>query len=319
VVSLVAHPHPGDIRTEMPDPFRHEALPYGGHGEFVPSCAGVVEAGLADDRRVIMLAREESLAGVRDALGPAAEEVTFVPTDDHGRNPARITTMLDSFQAAGEGRRGLGINEWSGASRSPAARAETRLAESLLNVVALQAWPLDVVCLYDSDSLAADEFDEVRRSHPFLRGEEANAAYEPDLASALFAGPLIDRPDGVDPIDFGADDLADLRAHVREFARGCDIAPDRVDDFVLAANEIVTNSVRHGGGQGRLALWAAEPSVICEVTDNGHLAEPLAGRLAPPPRADSGRGLWLANNLCDLVQIRSSQAGTVVRLYIDRL
>jgi hypothetical protein len=27
-----------------------------------------------------------------------------------------------------------------------------------------------------------------------------------------------------------------------------------------------------------------------------------------------GRGLWIANQLCDLVQIRSSAAGTVVRM-----
>jgi len=304
----------------MPDPLRHEAMPYGGHGEFVASCASVVEAGLAEDRRVIVLAGAEKLAGIRDAIGAAAaEEVTFVPTDSHGRNPARITTMLDSFQAAGEGRRGLGINEWSGSNRSPAARAETRLAESLLNIVALQTWPLDVVCLYDQATLAEEELAEMRRVHPFLRGEEANSAYEPDLASALFADPLIGGPEGVEPVDFGADDLAAMRSLVRSFARRSDIAPDRVGDFVLAANEIVTNSVRHGGGQGRMALWEADSSVVCEVVDNGHIDSPLAGRLAPPPTADSGRGLWLANNLCDLVQIRSSPAGTVVRLYMDRL
>lgn len=303
----------------MPDSFRHEALPYGGHGEFVASCASAVESGLADDRRVIVLAGAEKLSDVRDALGAAAEEVTFVPTDDHGRNPARITTMLDSFQAAGEGRRGLGINEWSGASRSPAARAETRLAESLLNVVALQTWPLDVVCLYDQATLAAEDLAEMRRSHPYLRGEESNSAYEPDLASALFADPLLGGPEGVDWVGFGADDLADMRDLVRTFARGCDVAPHRVDDLVMAANEIVTNSVRHGGGQGRMALWEADSSLVCEVVDNGRITEPLAGRLAPPPTATAGRGLWLANNLCDLVQIRSSGAGTVVRLYLDRL
>ena len=307
------------MQTPMPDPFRHEALSYGGHGEFVSSCASIVESGLADDRRVILLAGAEKLAGVRDVLGPEAEEVTFVATDDHGRNPARITTMLDSFQAAGGGRSSLGINEWNGAARSPAALAETRLAESLLNVIALQTWPLDVVCLYDSAGLPAAELAEMRRSHPFLRGEETNPAYDPDLASALFADALQDRPDGVAPVDFGAADLADLRAFVRDFAREQGVTAERVDDLVLAANEIATNSVRHGGGQGRMTLWEADSSVICEVVDSGHITDPLAGRLAPPPAAISGRGLWLANNLCDLVQIRSSPAGTVVRLFLDRL
>ena len=31
-----------------------------------------------------------------------------------------------------------------------------------------------------------------------------------------------------------------------------------------------------------------------------------------------GRGVWLANQLCDLVQIRSGAAGTVVRLHARR-
>jgi anti-sigma regulatory factor (Ser/Thr protein kinase) len=34
----------------------------------------------------------------------------------------------------------------------------------------------------------------------------------------------------------------------------------------------------------------------------------------PPLSDEGGRGLWLANQLCDLVQIRSGENGTVVRL-----
>ena len=37
------------------------------------------------------------------------------------------------------------------------------------------------------------------------------------------------------------------------------------------------------------------------------------GRMAPTPAA---RGLWLANRLCDLVQVRSGEQGTVVRLHV---
>jgi anti-sigma regulatory factor (Ser/Thr protein kinase) len=34
---------------------------------------------------------------------------------------------------------------------------------------------------------------------------------------------------------------------------------------------------------------------------------------------EGGRGLWLVNQLCDLVQLRSSAAGGVVRLHMRRL
>jgi hypothetical protein len=57
--------------------------------------------------------------------------------------------------------------------------------------------------------------------------------------------------------------------------------------------------------------------VRCEVRDAGRLDAPLAGRL--PPTGDSGGwGLWLANQLCDLVQLRSYPAGGAVRLHMER-
>ncbi|WP_425387325.1 ATP-binding protein [Embleya scabrispora] len=56
-------------------------------------------------------------------------------------------------------------------------------------------------------------------------------------------------------------------------------------------------------------------SFVCEIHDAGHIVDPLAGRHRPAPDQDGGRGLWMANQLCDLVQIRSTKAtGTTVRL-----
>ena len=43
--------------------------------------------------------------------------------------------------------------------------------------------------------------------------------------------------------------------------------------------------------------------------------EPLVGRERPAGPA-GGYGLWLANQLCDLVQVRSFPAGSVVRLHM---
>ena len=48
--------------------------------------------------------------------------------------------------------------------------------------------------------------------------------------------------------------------------------------------------------------------------DSGRIEEPLAGRGRPTPDRASGRGLWLVNQLCDLVQMRVLPAGNVVRL-----
>ena len=74
----------------------------------------------------------------------------------------------------------------------------------------------------------------------------------------------------------------------------------------LAASELATNSVRHGGGTGTVAMWLEPGAVVVEFSDAGHLADPLTGRLTPPLDSEGGRGLYLVNQLCDLVQVRSS-------------
>ena len=65
-----------------------------------------------------------------------------------------------------------------------------------------------------------------------------------------------------------------------------------------------------------LRTWNGGAGVTCEIRDAGVITAPLAGRLRPPAAAAGGHGMWLANQLCDLVQVRSSEAGTVVRLVV---
>lgn len=74
--------------------------------------------------------------------------------------------------------------------------------------------------------------------------------------------------------------------------------------------------MRHGGGRGTLRIWQEPARLYCQVDDDGRITNPLVGRLRPDPDQLGGRGLWLANQACDLVQIRSTEAGTSVRVHI---
>ena len=100
-----------------------------------------------------------------------------------------------------------------------------------------------------------------------------------------------------------------------EHGAAAGLTPARIGDLVLAVDEIATNSLRHGGvppdPQGPPAA-----AVVCEVRDAGRIQDPMVGRERPPPDRDGGRGLWLANQLCDLVQLRSFPTGAVVRLHL---
>jgi anti-sigma regulatory factor (Ser/Thr protein kinase) len=105
----------------------------------------------------------------------------------------------------------------------------------------------------------------------------------------------------------------------RQFVGGWGTQPPaRAGDLVLIVNEVATNSVRHGGGSGVLRVWEESSWLICEVSDAGRIEDPLVGREKPWAGSGSGFGLWLANQLCDLVQIRTFASGSVVRLHVLR-
>jgi anti-sigma regulatory factor (Ser/Thr protein kinase) len=94
------------------------------------------------------------------------------------------------------------------------------------------------------------------------------------------------------------------------------LGDDAVDDLVLSVNEAATNSILHGGGRGTLRMWSTPAAVWSEVSDRGWLTDPLAGRHPPGPGLEA-HGLWLINQLCDLVQLRSAPGRTTVRMRVD--
>jgi anti-sigma regulatory factor (Ser/Thr protein kinase) len=108
-----------------------------------------------------------------------------------------------------------------------------------------------------------------------------------------------------------------IRHAVTNCAGGSGLAGQRLEDFALAVNELVTNAVRHAGGRGRVRLWRTDHGLYCEVTDDGpgiptDRVEPQTG--PPPAFAPDGRGLWLVSQLCDDVTINSGPDGTTVRI-----
>lgn len=56
-------------------------------------------------------------------------------------------------------------------------------------------------------------------------------------------------------------------------------------------------------------------AAVVEFSDDGRLTDPLTGRFTPTLEQEGGRGLFLVHQLCDLVQVRSSEQGTTVRIF----
>jgi hypothetical protein len=65
---------------------------------------------------------------------------------------------------------------------------------------------------------------------------------------------------------------------------------------------------------GLLRIWAEPDGLVCEVRDRGRIRQPLIGREEPALGQVGGHGVWLVNLVCDLVQVRSSEDGSTVRM-----
>jgi anti-sigma regulatory factor (Ser/Thr protein kinase) len=147
---------------------------------------------------------------------------------------------------------------------------------------------------------------------------QASGGFPSPFASDPFHGMLAEPEAPVHEYAFGVDDLAAVRRLVAESAHAAGLAEPRVSELVLCVSELAANSVRHGGGTGVLRIWDEGAGIACEVRDRGALRERLTGRIRPPVDALNGRGVWFANTMCDLVQIRSQADGTVVRVHMHR-
>ncbi|MEV5690412.1 ATP-binding protein [Micromonospora globbae] len=110
--------------------------------------------------------------------------------------------------------------------------------------------------------------------------------------------------------------VTEVRHTVTSCARTAGLHGQRLDDFVLAVNELITNAVRHGGGRGALRLWRRDGRLVCEVADEGLgiSTQRLDDRARPAPDTAGGWGLWLARQLSDTMEVTSGATGTVVRI-----
>jgi anti-sigma regulatory factor (Ser/Thr protein kinase) len=301
------------------DRFEHEVLFYRGDDDFLAGLVPFVRQGLARDEAVVVAEPRPRLEQLREALGADAAAVQWFDMNEIGGNPGRIiavwAAVLEAATTAGRVLRGVGEPAFAG--RQDAELLECQLHELLLNRAfdGGPAWRL--LCPYDEDQLPAAVTSAALLAHP-VRSTSRTRASSPDFAARgdleAFAAPL-PAPSGAALRGvFGAGDVPATRRTVAQYAGSCGLPPDRVEVLELAASELATNSVRHGGGTGTVAMWLEPGAVVVEFSDGGRIHDPLVGRRTPSLDQEGGRGLYLVHQLCDLVQIRSSGDGTTIRV-----
>lgn len=276
------------------------------------------------------LRRGDSVAAALDApsqaallaeMGADAGELELVdPT-----RPARIDAFqlaatraarVSEIAAAGRGALFVGQNQPGlGLEEAYWCRLEAALH------VALADLPVTLLCPYRTGTRSGGRA--LRWVHPEIVGTDGTVAANPERRSLdeVVAGapppplPDLGAPDAELTVDRAT--LAHLR---RRFGAAVAATGHPIDDdLVYALSEVATNSVEHGAGAGRIAVWVGGGSgggsaTVCEVADAGRLSDPFPG-VRPPTRAQvRGRGIWLARTLCAAVDVRVDEAGTRVRL-----
>jgi anti-sigma regulatory factor (Ser/Thr protein kinase) len=235
-----------------------------------------------------------------------------------GRNPSRIIPAVRDWLDGHGPRPARFVGEpiWPG--RSACEAAEGLRHEALMNV-AFAGDLVSILCPYDTARLDPEVVDDAGLTHPLLvcDGHTADSGCYTDPATVYAAAdralPAPAEPAASMPI---TTDLAALREFVATHADG--LGEDRCFDLLIAVNEAAVNTLVHGDGDGVLSVWREDGEIVCELSDGGaSIADPLAGRRRPDPRSSTGRGLWMINQVCDLVELRPGPDGTRVRLHMS--
>lgn len=301
--------------------FRHEALFYrGGLDGFVADLAPMIAKTLNSGGSAAVAAPTDRVGRLHGIFGDH-ERLTLIDMTGLGANPGRIIPAWRDLadRALRHAAPFLGIGEPVWAERTEDELEECHRHEALINVAFADdpAWRL--VCPYDVDGLAPAVVEDARATHPVTfdhRHGRTEAPVDPHGVLARLERPLSPVPADAATMTIEEARLADIRELARGYAAAAGLKPERAGDLLLAVTEMAANSIRHGGGGGTLDIWQRERRVLCQARDAGYIRDPMAGRRRPALQRTSGRGLWIIQQVCDLVQLRSSPRGTTVRITV---
>jgi anti-sigma regulatory factor (Ser/Thr protein kinase) len=248
-------------------------------------------------------------------LGGQSRHVSYGDMAELGRNPGRFIPNVHDFIHAHPGQRVRFVAELIWPGRSAAETCEAIRHEALINP-ALAGTAATLLCPYDAAGLAPAVLAAARCTHPAtLEGgrPQATSGYAGALPPE-WDPPLPAPPGYAEALGYDAD-LAPIRRLVASHARQAGLPGERAASLVLAASELAANTLCHTAAGGLVYVWHTEQEILCQVQDQGWITDPLAGQLRRPAD-EPGHGLWLVNQVCDLVELRSGQAGTTVRLHM---
>jgi anti-sigma regulatory factor (Ser/Thr protein kinase) len=296
---------------------RHNALVYESHDEYIARAVPFLKEGLEAGEGAIVAHTKPGLAMMREALGPDAEEVTFVDVSSAYTRPARTLAAYHKLYA-------------EQLQKTPALRAVADVQfgpdpaewdlwtgfEAVLNrsFGHLPAW---VLCSYNGDGIPDPIIEGVWQTHPEVVVQDTwnrSEDYEdPDHVLRRIT-PVPAPLSELRTIAFGRD-VEEFREQLAREIVVEKVSDAKALDMLLAATEVATNAIEHGGGVEEVRVGRARGRFVCEIVDRGDgFDDPAAGYLAP--REGIGTGLWVARQVTWRIEFFRSPTGFTTRIWL---
>lgn len=301
-------------------PFRHAAAIYDSDEGFLRTVIPFVEEGLATGDPIIVTLNPEQQVLLASVIGQP-EGISQLVVGEHYHHPLSALranrTLFESHLQAGAARVRL-VGDlpretpmaWRGWARYEA------LCNHHLTDLAVTA-----LCTYDIRTTDESVLHDVRRLHALLT--DNNGKQQPNPSYVQPDAFLRDWSQGsADPLEAGAPQLhladpqpSDGRRAVAALATTAGVASE---GLVAAVSEVLSNAHVHGQPPVALRGWSSRGRVVLKVSDGGPgPADPIAGLIVPDGEATGGRGLWIANQLCDMFSITAEDDGCSVRMIAE--
>ena len=299
--------------------YRHDAFLWRDSADFARGLVPFIEDGIDAGEAVMVALVPHHIGWLRDGLDASqASRVHFVDMAILGRNPAQIIPGWQEFLArhSGYGRPARGVGEPIWAGRPAEELLECQLHEALLNVAVDPEIPFWLMCPYDLDRLGDSVVAEAHRSHPTIISKGAyygSPSYKGWAhADALFHAELPPMPGQPIELTFNPKHVDDIFNLLTLEGVTAGLWSDQVVNLATAVCRLAV-SLAGGAAQGIVRVWNHPRALTCEVAGPRFVNDLLAGRRTPQPDHDDP--LWWANQVCELVQLRSTPAGTTIRLH----
>jgi hypothetical protein len=177
-----------------------------------------------------------------------------------------------------------------------------------------------LVCPYDVEALGPDVLDEAHRSHPVILDSHSyhgSSRYEGRAhVESIFTAELPELKLQPSIAVFTKNNVTRIGAYVRLEFHVSGLGVKEASDLAEVIQRLASSSIRRGATLGTVRIFSEPDDLICEVADDTVVVDPLIGRRIPRKSEDDS--LWIANQACDLVQVRSSSSGTTVRVHTWR-